>query len=382
MGEVKMEGEESAAESWRKLVEDDSLSDEELKERLQDIHRAHLPSFAEIVVNPGCMNRCKHCIYPEDYACHNKALSVETWCGIIDDMYSRLKFRHFIFGGRGMNSDIIKVVRYVNSKYSDVKVGMIAEAFGLEMYWDEIKELRLDHLDVSIDGLKKGHDEQRNREGAFDLTVKMMGKLMGGPVKNGNIRSLSILSTLTSLNRDELLPMFRFFNSKLGVKNFFIAPVTIINNRPDASLKLGWKETFEFALEAQDFYRELKNAYVAFNIYEDEFGFWLKDNEREFYDRLIASGDYFEMGEKGGEVEFHFFWYPAAINSCREFIMNTNGDVFTGYVQAYGKIPEANIFGNVMSMRGNREEFFERIIGADAFDFFVGQVRSLRDDRG
>ncbi len=70
--------------------------------------------------------------------------------------------------------------------------------------------------------------------------------------------------------------------------------------------------------------------------------------------------------------------YPASINSCREFIMNTNGDVFTGYVQAYGKIPEENIFGNVREIGGSREEFFERIIGAEAFDFFVGQVKAHR----
>jgi sulfatase maturation enzyme AslB (radical SAM superfamily) len=368
----------SAARQWMELVEDVSLSDEELKRRLQDIHRGNLPSFAEIVVNPGCMNQCKHCIYPEDYACHNKALSVETWCRIIDDMYTRLEFRHFIFGGRGMNQDIIEVVKYVNSKYSDVKVGMIAEAFGLEMYWDEIKGLKIDHLDISVDGLKKGHDLQRNREGAFDLTVKMMKKIMEGPMKNRNFKKVAILSTLTSLNRSEILPMFKFFNSEFKVRNFFIAPVTVINNRPDASLKLSKRQVAQFIREAKDFFGELNDAYMAFNIYEDDLGFWFRDNAKDLYEKLKADEDYFEFKEERGNNEFHLFWYPAAINSCREFIMNTNGDVFTGYVQAYGKIPEANIFGNVMRMEGTKEEFFERIVEAPAFDFFVGQVKDLQ----
>ena len=276
----------SAAKQWMELVEDSSLSDGELKKRLQDIHRNNLPSFVEIVVNPGCINRCKHCIYPEDYACFNEALNVETWCDIIDDMYSRLKFRHFIFGGRGMNADIPKIVRYVNSKYSDVKVGVIAEAFGLEKFWNEIKNLKINHLDISVDGLKKGHDEQRNREGAFDLTVKMVGKLManGGPVKNGGIKKIAILSTLTTINRDEILPMFKYFNSELGIKNFFIAPVTIINNRPDASLKLSKNEVIKFIRETINFFGKLEDSYVAFNIYEDDLGWYMRENAKDLYE--------------------------------------------------------------------------------------------------
>lgn len=379
-----MEKKTLAAEMWRNLVEDGNLSDVELKKELQEIYRKNIPGFAEIVVNPDCMNRCRHCIYPEDYACHNETLSIDTWKGIIDDMYSRLKFRHFIFGGRGMNGDIVKIARYVNEKYGDVKIGMIVEAFGLEKFWDGINSLRIDYLDISVDGLRKGHDLQRNREGAFDLTVKMLGKLMreGGAVKSRKIKKVCILSTLTTINRDEILPMFRYFNSEFGLKNFFIAPVSVYAGRPDVSLKLGHGEVVKFVREAMEFFGGLKDSYVAFNIYEDSLGFYLKEHARDIYDKLRAVGDYFEFNEENGDNEFHFFWYPAAINGCREFIMNTNGDIFTGMVQALGEIPEANIFGNVMRIEGSRKEFFDVIIDAPAFDFFVDELKVLRGNLG
>lgn len=371
----------NAAKDWLGLVENSSLSNEKLKEKLQNIYRNNLPSFAEIVINPGCMNNCKHCIYNKEYACFNKALPLGEWEKIVDDMHDRLKFRHFIFGGRGMNRDIIEITKYIKKKHSDTKVGMIAEAYGLNMYWDEIKNLELDHLDISVDGMKKSHDEQRNKKGAFDLTIKMFEKLMDkdGPVKTGKFKKLSILSTLTAINKDDILPMFKFFNSKFGVKNFFITPLTVYAGHPDPSLKLEYPEVVEKLRETMKFFEELNNAYVGFSSYSDDLCFYMKKHDKDLWDRLTPTEDYFEFEEIGENSEFHFFWYPAAINGCREFIMNVNGDIFTGLVVVYKEIPKKNIFGNYWDISGDRKEFFERVIDNPAFDFFVEQVKRLRN---
>ncbi len=378
MGEVEIKTQKPASESWRNLALDSSLSYEELKAGLQNIYRANLPEFAEIVINPECMNRCKHCIYPDDYACHNKPLSAEEWKSIIDELYSKLEFRHFIFGGRGLNTETLEIVRYIKGKYKDCKVGFIAEALGLEKFWKDINEMEIDHLDISVDGLKASHDLQRNREGLFDLTVKMIGKLMadGGPVKTGRIKKLGILSALTSINRNDVLPMMKYFNSKFGVKNFFVTPVNIFAGRPHASLKLSNSEVLKVVREVMGEFDKLEDAYVGFNCYEDNFAWFLKDEARDLHNRLAANGDYFEFGEEGESSEFHFSWYPLAINGCREFMVNTNGDIFTGMVEALGKIPKENIFGNVKNISGNRKEFFEKFVEKPAFDFFVKQMKS------
>ncbi|MBR9701366.1 radical SAM protein [Candidatus Pacearchaeota archaeon] len=366
--------ENNCAKEFMNLVNEKGLSQQELKEKLQEIYRKNLPPFAEILVNPHCPNKCKHCIYPEDYHCHNKTLGLETWKGIINNMYEKLEFRHFIFGGRGLNNTIIEIIRYLNKNFPDIKVGMIADGPAIKKYYDEICSLRIDHFDISVDGLKETHDEQRNFPGAFDITIEQIKRLLDGGLAKGNIGKLSILATLTTINKEEILPMIKYLNEDFGLKNFFITPVSTYAGRPDKSLKPSYEETIGFIKETLEFFSRLNDSYVSFNIYEDDIINYLRENYSELYNKLKPTEDFFEFGEESGNNEFHFFWYPTAINGCREFIVNCDGKIFTGLVQALGKIPDKFIFGDVLEINKNREDFFKRLIESPAFDFYVGYL--------
>jgi len=239
MKSINLNLEESSALLWRNLVEDTGLNDSELKKGLQEIYKKNIPNFAEILINPYCSNKCKHCIYPSDYHCYNKTLEIGEWEKIISDLYKKLEFRHFIFGGRALNKTILKIVKYINDNFDDCKVGLIADGPAIKKHYDELSELKIDHLDISIDGLKETHDKQRNYSGSFDITVEQIKKLTAkdGTVAKGRIGKLSILATLTTINKDDILPMIKYFNSELGLQNFFITPVAICEGyRPDKSV--------------------------------------------------------------------------------------------------------------------------------------------------
>jgi len=372
----------SASQEWKNLIFSSSLTDDQLKRRLQRIYGVFFPKFAEILINPHCPNNCKHCFFPCNYHEHNKALGTKYWEKILSTLYKKLGFRHFIFSGRGLNNNLLYLVRYLKKNFGDVKVGIVADGPAIKKYYDGLCNTKLDHLDISIDGLERTHDSQRNYKGSFNITVEQIKKLLSwdGPVKKGNIGKLSILSTLTTLNKDEILPMITYFNKNFGIKNFFITPIAIYKDYgPKKSLKPSFKETARFMRETIRFFPKLIDSYVAFNIYEDEFPKYLKSKNQQVYNWLKPKNDLFEFSLNKGDNEFHLFWYPLAINGCREFIINSDGRILPGFVQGMGEIPDKYSFGNALEIKGNKKEFFKSLTKKPAFNLYIDWLKRSRD---
>lgn len=362
---------------WRGLI-NSNLNKKELKIRLQRIYRKNFPIYAELIINPSCQNRCKHCIYSKNYSKNNKILTLGVWKKIVSNLYLKLGFRNFIFSGRTLNKVIIQTANYLKSNFKDVKIGIIADGPSIKANYSLLSKLNLDHLDISLDGLERSHDFQRNFEGSFRLTIRQIKRLTSkdGPLKLGNIKRISILSTLTQINKKQILPLIKYLNKRFNLKNFFITPVACYSGNPSASLKLPYKEILKFIIETIKCSSGLKDSFVSFNIYGDKLANYLNENLYEFRRLLKPKHNFFEYRKKSGDNEFYIAYYPEAINGCREFIVNSNGDIITGYAMALEKIPKENIFCNVLNIKNNRKELFESLTEKPAFEFYV---KSLND---
>jgi MoaA/NifB/PqqE/SkfB family radical SAM enzyme len=379
----KMELKKSPIELWQNLIGNNN-SYVKNKDYLKQIFIDYPPKYAEIVTNSSCPNQCQHCAYPPDYPIYNKNLNEKIWLNIIDYLY-KIKIRKFIFSGRTIDDKVINIIKYINEKYPDSHVGLIADGPAIKKYSNKLNKIKLNHLDISIDGLKETHDLQRNFSGSFDTTIEQIKKLINkdGLLKKDKIEKISILSTLTKINQKEIMPMIKYLNKEFKIKNFFISPIEVCEeaNFPDKNLKLSKKEFSKFIKSLIKEYKNLDNIYLALNVYDEAFINFLEKELPKIYKNLKLKSDYLEYKESFGNNDFFISIFPVAINFCRELIINSDGTLFTGFTQSFGKIPNKYIFGNILDFIKENKTTLDEFSQKEAFNFYVSYVLKMQKNK-
>ena len=151
---------------WQDLIYSKS-SVNEIESKFQEIYEHNLPLLAEIIFTSSCQFACRHCIYPFNFDQFNSDLSYEQWIKIILNIYDELKIKTFVHSGRSINDVGIKILRWMRSELPDVQIGLIDNGISIIPYLERLDDLKLDWIDISIDGMEEDHDIQRNKKGSF-----------------------------------------------------------------------------------------------------------------------------------------------------------------------------------------------------------------------
>ncbi len=229
-----MEIKKSPIEVWEELISNCN-NEFEIKEKLKDVYLNNKPNLAELIFNSHCSSNCKHCIYPTNYHIFNKNLAFNIWEKIADKLYN-LGLRTFILGGRQLTRKHIKFVYYLKNKYDDIKVGLIADGPAIMQLKDDLLDSPIDWLDVSLDGMEKEHNEQRNSKTSFKQTIDFLKEA------KKRIEKLTVLICVTTINQHSIIDLIQYLNKDIGIKNIIINPVTIYDNRiPDPKLMIDEK---------------------------------------------------------------------------------------------------------------------------------------------
>ena len=250
-------------EIWKELINSES-NEQEMQMRLEEIYRNNRPFIAEIIMNSHCPSRCLHCIYPPDYDRYNKNMSWEEWKTAFQIIYEKLGLKRFIFDGRAITKECIQAIRFLKKEFPGVKVGLIADGISLKPFVEDLIDCPPDWLDVSVDGLEKDHDIQRNTEGSYRKTIDALVRLK----ESDAFEKINTLTCLTTLNIKSVTGMIRHLNAQ-GFKNFFITPVSIMKGyRPDQGLQPK-KEDFIYWLdELLETVKGLTDSWVEVDIYD------------------------------------------------------------------------------------------------------------------
>lgn len=367
-----------AAEIWKTAVESsaEDVPDELLGPILQHITINNPPEYAELTINGDCKGKCRHCIYRPDHAKFNKSIEPESWKKIIDNLYDALVFRKFVFNGRDLSDIILDCVRHVKEK-EGVWTGVITECFGLERYFDRLKEMGLQSLDVSLDGTRQAHDMQRNREGSYDKTIAQLERVKKGYF----VRELSLLTCATSINIDSIPEMIREAN-EIEILNYFVTPVNFYNGRPDSVLQSSKKDFKNLVYRLIETSEKLNRPYVQLTLYEERDMAVLKEmagRSSKIYDELETDNNrliWRSEEHRGGN--FQIVCYPGSLTSTLELPIDPRGRMIPPKIMALGKIPPDYDFGSVLDINSPREEYLKKHVKKDAFKLHVNEFRNAR----
>jgi len=353
-------------EQWASLIHS-NLPEADLADALKKIYRESRPALAELIVESYCPASCHHCIYPYDYHKYNTVLTEQQWERIIDKLYSDFDLKTYIFGGRYLSKKIIHVASYIKNNFPDTDVGIIADCRDLEVLLDEVINLDPDWLDISIDGLRREHDLQRCAAGAFDQALNIIRELK----KSSSITRLNILSCLTKINQISITDMIEFLNAE-GFKNFFVSPVTIVQDfRPDKNLAPSNDDFINFLHELMARFAAFDDSWIELNIYDVRYYAAIK------HSKLLPSFNYnnglLEYVCHAANNDLHINFFPMSLTGLNELIVNTNGDIILPKVVAMGAIDRWFIFDNMLKIDSGGK-FFREMVQKKAFDFYLAEL--------
>lgn len=330
------------------------------------MHKRHIPRLAELITTASCKHTCRHCIYPVDYAIHNKALSIKQWIDILYYVYHSLGIRKFVFSGRGLHRDTFELIHYIKNQFSGVEVGLIADGRTLKPYCDQVAELAPDWVDISIDGQETEHDMQRNQQGAFSETIAALDALMA----HERIPKINILTCLTTLNLKTIPEMVLQLNASHGIKNFFITPVSIVPGiRPNQDLAPISQKFLWFLKEILEKIALLKDSWVEVEVFDLRYFKNICIENAAMLSFFKPRFDHMSLRSCIGDNLFGVNYYPESLTGVRELIVNTNGFVIPPMVMASGNIKPEYLFCNLVAARQWKGGFMPHCSPA-ALNFF------------
>ncbi len=121
------------------------------------------PETVNIYPTFRCNLRCRMCF--EKYATFENEIGIKDWCRIISEI-KRFKPRIHISGGEPfLYSEIIPLIEYI--KKNHLFLHITTNGTYLKNFADEITRLKVNQIDISIDGPEEIHDKIRGVKGSF-----------------------------------------------------------------------------------------------------------------------------------------------------------------------------------------------------------------------
>lgn len=214
---------------WREVGEK-TLTGAEVYQKLVDSAR---PTQVEFGIGNTCGLQCKHCFLGYDSGVMNDSLIplprlIEGVTELIEDFETRMiciTDRDALTPNRSI--PLFEHLNNLRKKHQDLKFGGVTNGLAIDKYLDDLSRIKLDYLDISIDGLKHEHDAIRG-EGMFDKTL---ANLRLG-LKHQIAERLIVATTLTRFNNQSIIKMIRQLIIEEGVQWFDVGPLMAVKMQP------------------------------------------------------------------------------------------------------------------------------------------------------
>lgn len=293
----------------------------------------NIPDMLSVVGTRICNFQCEHCFYsPENYRGDTKRV-IQISKKLTDaGLFSKL-----LYAGRIILPEYIPLFKEVKNR--NIQLGIIDNG-SYTKYLNLFKkyDLRLDWLDISIDGTREIHNRQRGDKNAYDIAIN-------GIERASEIsKKLNILMTATKINYDNLHLAIKDLHN-YDIDSFCISPVVANKHLKRKNLELNQMEFNSMLM-----FLEKKKNPITLNFYRaNEFIMFLnsplgvlnnckKDLGYE-YNKFFGRF-YLHYEHKNLPIEVNY--YPESLGIFEEVIIDANGAWILPYVVEY-KISEIPI---------------------------------------
>ena len=191
-------------------------------------HRAR-PIQLEIGIGNTCGLACQHCFLGYGSGSMAKSLTplpqlIEATEILIRDLGTRMicvTDRDALTPMRSV--PFFTALAKMRTEFSDLKFGGVTNGLFIHQYVDALREIRLDYLDISLEGTQAEHDKIRG-VGTYERTLDNLRLA----ISEGFSDRVIVATTLTRFNDDGIIRMIHQLILEEGVEWFDIGPLMAV----------------------------------------------------------------------------------------------------------------------------------------------------------
>ena len=156
--------------SVRDFCAEDILDFSEDKFERQLLKFRKKPTYMTWEITNACNLRCKHCGLPDVGEPLKDELNTSEACEVVDNIVDSGARGALLSGGEPLaRKDILDIASYASRSLS---VSIQTNGYLLERYASALKDIGIEHVQVSLDGARAETHDQLRGEGSFRRTVR------------------------------------------------------------------------------------------------------------------------------------------------------------------------------------------------------------------
>lgn len=188
-----------------------------------------IPKQVEVGIGNTCGLQCKQCFLGYEAGQMNDSLIpmprlLETLTEFINDLGTRIicaTDRDALTPGRSI--PLFEHLQELRSIHTDLKFGGVTNGLAIHKFADDLARIKLDYLDISIDGMQEEHDAMRGL-GTFNVTIENLRIA----VKRQIAERIMVSTTLTRFNAQSIIDLICSLSTKEQVQWFNVAPLMAV----------------------------------------------------------------------------------------------------------------------------------------------------------
>lgn len=194
------------------------LTEKPVKRSHPPIRQSPIPSlrYLELQITKRCNLRCRHCFTGE---CLNLDLSFEKISKVLREFEAIQGLRVLVTGGEPL---LHPEFERINQMLPEFALRKILFTNGLNLTEEWLKKLNFHEIQISLDGMKTGHESLRGR-GTFEKTLSSVKKALSHGF------DVSIATVIHRKNLNEFEELKKLIDS-LGVRDWTVDALTLTGN--------------------------------------------------------------------------------------------------------------------------------------------------------
>lgn len=263
----KIESEKEQLESadfWYQIVSGDV--NENYDQKMQNLLKKELPTLSSLILERTCNLSCRHCAFQDEKSTSILSKNTKLESKILNIVTQLPENSSVVHEGRILRDWHIDILENIKRIRPDISIGMIDNG----SYLKQEKKLKagnfkFDWLDISIDGTKEIHNQQRNSPRAYDMAIN--GLTQARNFVRGRVTSLY---TATKLNHSNIYEAVKPLIDDHLIDEFYVVPQGPTFREENLLMDTDeWKVFWESFKKAYQFGMD-KNIPINFKFYKPE----------------------------------------------------------------------------------------------------------------
>jgi MoaA/NifB/PqqE/SkfB family radical SAM enzyme len=235
-----------------------------------DIFREYIgvarPTQVEVGIGNTCGLQCQHCFLGYGGGqMHGDLIPMPKLLSTMTEFVERLGTRIVCVTDRDAltphrSIPFFQHLANLRETYPDLKFGGVTNGIAIDKFADDLEQIKLDYLDVSLDGVRTEHDAMRGA-GNFDRTLANIRLAL----KRELADRLIIATTLTRFNDRSIVELIRYLIEEEGIQWIDVGPLMSVKMQ---EYQLNESDTVKFLSNLFDTLKSVRTEHPVTVIFE------------------------------------------------------------------------------------------------------------------